>query len=719
MPDYLLEIGVEELPADHVPEAQERLKSLLSERLAACRLSFREIAAYGTPRRIACIVKGLAGIQETIAKKVKGPPVKSSFDAGGKPLPPASGFAARHGLTVEELECEEIGGVSYLVANLTIAGRPAEAVLAEIVPPVIEQISGERLMRWGTSELRFSRPIRWLVSLLDRQPVKFALDGLGSGSETCGHRMLAPGKHRVGGPDSYVEDLRQVFVLVDPAERRQVIERAVTEAAGKVSGRPRQLMGPLIEEVVNITEWPCAVLGQFESEYLDLPEALIETVMVHHQRYFPVEGRVNGSGQAGRLLAFFICVANNDRPGAQETIRRGNERVLRARLADGRFFYFDDQKTGLGQRKEALAQLTFHEGLGSYLEKQERLAAAAAELSAALSLDAKLAVCLERTLELCKLDLVTNLVRELPELQGFVGSWYAGLEGEPPDVVAAIASHYSPRSTEDTIPGDRIGCLAAVIDKLDNLVALFASGKRPTGSSDPYILRRQAQGVIDILADGLPQFPVNVSALMKKLLSLLEPKLAAYKRLGDPETMKRNMEDLREFLLQRLRIKLADRGFRREVVEAVLAARDPLADIPDVVMRCACLEKLIASPGGLDVVRAGVRVGNILTPGSPDEVHPERFEHPSEKDLWQRFNQEVVMVWQKGGEPRVPASEAEYLELLDLLGKVARAVDALFDNVMVNDPDPAKRDNRHALLKQIDRYFRSTADFPRLQPLLL
>lgn len=711
MPDYLLEIGCEELPADQVPEAQERLKSLLSEALAEANLSFEEMIALGTPRRLACIVKGLAGVQPTTQKKVKGPALKTGFDEAGNPLPPATGFAQKAGIKVEALDREEIGGVVYLVANLTVPGRPASEVLSEIVPRLIEQISGERLMRWGSSNLKFSRPIRWLVSLLDGQEVIINLDGIRSGRMSYGHRILAPAAVTIEGPGRYVDAMRSACVLVDPKERRDLIEQAVARTAEGVSGRPRQLTGPLLQEVVNLTEWPCAVLGEFAKEYLDLPDKLIETVMVHHQRYFPVEDKTGKGG----LLPFFVSISNNDRSQAAPVIKKGNERVLRARLADGRFFYFDDQKVKLAERRSALAQLTFHEGVGSYLEKQERLVKAARAVARDLGLDARLAVCLERTMELCKVDLVTNLVRELPELQGYVGSWYARNEGEPPDVVQAIASHYSPRSTDDEIPGDTVGQLASVLDKLDNLVAVFSMGKRPSGSSDPYVLRRQAQGLVDILTQGLSGYRLNLTVMIERFQEWLSPWFKDDKRRASAE---KGATDLRDFILQRLRGKLLERGFRRETVEAVLSCRDALADVPDVLLRCQVIDELIDSPGGLDLVRAGVRIGNILTPASPEKVDSALFRNKSESDLWENFKGSVISVWQSDGRFRVPSNKDEYRRLLELLGGIAPHVHALFDAVMINDPDQQLKENRHGLLLNVDRYFKAVADFPKLQPLL-
>jgi glycyl-tRNA synthetase beta chain len=353
MPNYLLEIGTEELPAGFIPEAQTRLEQLMSEGLKSKNLPFQSMKTMSTPRRLTILVNDLALNQTTTKTKVKGPPVDKCFDGSGAATQAASGFAKRNNLSVDQLDREEIGGITYVIANVTSEGKPAQEVLAEIVPKIIMQLSGERLMRWGSSELKFSRPIRWIVSLLDDKVVPFQLDKLTAGRLSMGHRILAPGTVEIGKPDEYVDKLKAAKVLVEPAARQALIEQQVAQLAEKLNGKARQLSGPLLEEVVHITEWPRAVLGDFAHEYLDLPDTLIETIMVHHQRYFPVEKiQTDSNGDKNSilkksLLPHFITIANNDLEEAQKEIKQGNERVLKARLADGRFFYFDDQKTKL------------------------------------------------------------------------------------------------------------------------------------------------------------------------------------------------------------------------------------------------------------------------------------------------------------------------------------------------------------------------------------
>jgi glycyl-tRNA synthetase beta chain len=738
MANYLLELGVEELPAGFVPEVTERLIDLLKSSLEQANLTFAEVQSFCTPRRLTAVVKGLAEKQESTVKRVKGPPVKTAFAADGQPTVQATGFAAKHNLAVSDLKQEDVSGTTFLIAEVTSPTRDAREVLPELIEKIIPQLSGERPMRWGSCDLKFNRPLRWVVSLLGADIVAFNAAEITAGRTSYGHRILSPGAVEIKDADSYEETLAKVFVMVDGAKRKALIQKQVKEKAEALGGVAQQLDSSLLDEVTYLTEWPNALVGEFESDYLALPPTLIETIMIHHQRYFPMEEKAsvaagtaagsngkpgnkqeNGQSQGlafrRKLLPYFITITNNDRPEAQPKIKQGNERVLRARLADGKFFFFDDRKTKLNDRREALAKLTFQEGLGSYQDKTDRLSQLARTMCDSLGLDPKLKVCLERTTELMKLDLVTNLVRELPELQGYVGSWYAESEGEPLDVAQAIASHYCPRSAADTIPGDKVGQLAAVLDKTDHLVGLFAIGRRPTGSSDPYALRRNAQGVIDILVDGLTDTPVNLTMLIDTLLLCFEPLLSRSGKKIDCEAI---TADLQEMLLQRLRGKLLDKHFSREAVEAVMASRDPLVDLQDVVIRARTVDHMIAGPGATELIRAGVRIANILKGSQPAKVDEKLLTEAAEKDLYAAFEKQVRSNWERDGVFKAPKTEAEYQSLLDLLRSLTPAVEKFFEDIMVNTEDKAVKANRHALLANIDQYFKSVADFAKLQPVL-
>jgi len=717
---YLLEIGTEELPAGHIPEARRRLAELLGKALGEHGIEPGSINTLATPRRLTALIEGLPARQPDREEKRKGPPVDRCFDAEGKPNKALLGFAEKSGLRVDRLEKENIGGTEYMVANLLIKGRETSLLLSEIVPPVIAQISGERLMRWGDSSLKFSRPIRWLVSLLDREVVPFKMENIEAGRTTHGHRILAPAPIDLASPDEYEPSLERGKVLVDPEKRRKLIEEQVTSLAASVQGEAGRLSrGALLDEVVNITEWPRALMGNFSDDYLALPDKLLETIMVHHQRYFPVERSGSSSDHqsatANNLLPHFITVANNDVEAAQKTIRQGNERVLKARLADGKFFYFDDQKVKLTERLEALGQLTYQHGLGSYLDKRHRLVELAASVSSQLGLDSKHSVCLEETMKLCKLDLVTNLVGELPELQGYVGAWYAELEGMPEQVVTAIASHYSPRHNDDGLPGDMVGALAAVLDKLDHVTGLFCLGKRPSGSSDPFALRRNAQGLIDILMDGpLANQRLDLEALIDELLDRFEPMVAGRRSKKEKEFDRQSTRaDLVEFLSQRLRARLLESGHRREIIDAVMSAGRPMTGVADTTIRLKALEELIEGDSSFALVRAGVRLGNILKPDSPSAVDESKISQEAEKTLWSKY---------KEIKPELdrfePTGIDQYRHLIASLKPLSAPVDGFFEKVMVNDEDEGKRLLRHGILKNVYSGFEHLADFTRLQPLL-
>jgi len=705
MSNYLLEIGCEELPANFLEDAEVKLKEAVSEELKQEHLEYKTLITYSTPRRVAVLVQGLDVVQPTLEKKIRGPKVSASFDDQGAPLPAALGFASKNGLAVDELEKETIGSVEYLVANLTLEGRAAQDVIAGMAPKLIKGLSGERMMRWGDGDLKFARPIRWLVSIFDDQVVPFQLEELRADRVTHGHRVLAKVPISLSDATQYKPMLAQAGVTVDRTERRDLIRKLVEDASLTVQGRPRKTHASLLEEVVNITESPCAVVGSFSSEYLDLPEMLIETIMVHHQRYFPIE-----SPRDGKLLPYFITIANNTITSALGRIKEGNERVLKARLADGRFFYFDDQKTSLQEHAVALSHLTFQEGLGTYADKIARLTATGAICAKQLSLSPEETTHLERIIRLAKADLVTSLVRELPELQGFVGAWYAERENEAPPVVTAISSHYSPRSPEDDIPQDKLGKIASLLDKLDSLVGGFLMGRKPTGSSDPYALRRQAQGLIDICMASGSNLRFNVSALVEELLRLLSTRVEKSKL-----TTKEAGLEIADFLLQRLKGNLLGVGFNKEIVEAVTSTRDALADLTDAQERCRALQKFAKSETGLNVLRVGLRVANIVSEEPSSQCDHIQLSEPSEVALFKRFETAVVERW---GPMPDEISHGQYFAYLESFHDLAPLIDDFFDKLLVNDPDPVKRTNRRKLLANINERLRYVADFSKLQPLL-
>lgn len=713
MSNYLLEIGAEELPANFLEEGEAHLQEATVQALQAENLTFKATRTYSTPRRLTIVVEDLAREQTTVHKKVKGPPVKSSFDDKGAPLPAAIGFAGKNQLTIEQLERETIGGTEYLIANTTTKGLPAEKVLPEVVPKIIKKLSGERMMRWGSGDLKFSRPIRWIVSLLDSEVVPFKIESLEAGRVSQGHRVLSSGAVEIKNADDYVAALEKAGVLVERNARRELIKKQVAEAAHGLNGEPRKMSDSLLEEVVNITEAPCAIVGDFAPEYLELPPFLIETIMVHHQRYFPVQEKSTShtNGKKPALLPHFIAVSNNNLAPAAKHIKQGNERVLKARLADGKFFYFDDQKTRLCDRLPALGQLTFQEGLGSYKDKIVRLKRCAQILPPHLLSQAE-ALLLSQAIELCKADLVSNLVRELPELQGFVGSCYAEQEGAPSEVVRAIASHYSPRSPEDSPPHDKIGRLVALIDKLDSLAGGFVMGRKPTGSSDPYALRRQAQGVIDIAAHA--ELAIDLSAIVGELIDLIVSDVKNTKLSASEAN-----SELAEFLLQRLRTKLHESGLAREVVEAVTASGDALMSVPNTIERCQALSEFAESKAGVEILRACVRVSNIIGDEEAGSIDSIALSEQSEMALLEGFKKSILSRWpdlEKQG--AALETKTDYNEYLKSFEPLVPLINTFFDELMVNDPDPVKKNNRRSLLANISKKLKKVGDFSKLLPLL-
>ncbi|MCW5822575.1 MAG: glycine--tRNA ligase subunit beta [Cyanobacteria bacterium TGS_CYA1] len=707
---YLLEIGTEELPAPQIPMMLNQLTESLTKELTNLNLTPKLVKGLSTPRRLVAIVEGLPDKQPTINKKVKGPPVRTALDKDGNPTKAALGFADKQHVDFKSLKQEEEKGELYLVADVTIEGKPTSEVLSQIMPGIISGLTSERQMRWGDYSMKFSRPIRWIVSLFDDQVIEFELENLKAGRETRGHRILAPGMVSIASVDKYAETLKSKKVLVCPKEREEAITQQVITLAGSVAGSARRLSGSLLEEVVHITEWPCAIIGGYDPSYLVLPDRLLETIMVHHQRYFPIEEtkKTNGdstSHKSKKLLPYFIAVTNNDigqKESAKSAVRQGNERVLKARLADGKFFYFDDQKTKLTDRVEALKQLTFQRGLGSYFEKSQRLEKAIAKIAKDANLDAGQTKKLEQIAKTCKLDLVTNLVGELPELQGYVGSWYAQEEGLGEEVAMAIAEHYAPRSFEDVPAPSFLGRIIAVVDKLDHLVGLFVLGKRPTGSSDPFALRRNAQGLVDTLLEGLESggktVHIDIEDNAKHLLELYADTNAAKKLDQD-----KLLCDLFDFLTQRLKARLLDQNLNRMIIESVLAG-SPLKNIQDTRYRATILEKLVQSPEGLGIVRACVRIANIVDKKNQYQIDQANLSETVEKKLYEAMRDKKF--------------SDDYNHNLKILEGLVPHIDAFFDEVMVNDPDDKKRQNRQALLQMIQSGFSNLGDFSKLQPLL-
>jgi len=688
--DLLLEIGTEEIPARFIDGALEGLAAAARGTFAEHGLEFGAVRTMGTPRRLALCVTDLRLRQEDRVTEVRGPSRQAAFDAEGRPTRAALGFARAQGVDVADLEVRSTPAGDYVFAVRREAGRPAAQVLAEGLPELVARLEFPRTMRWGRGDFAFVRPIHWVVALLGKDEVRFSVAGVASGRCSRGHRFLHPGPVEIDGPSAYVATMEAARVLVDPAARRERI-RSQVEAAARAAGGRAAVDETLLTEVTHLVEWPEAVTGRFDEAFLDLPEAVLVTVMRHHQRYFPVVD------EAGRLLPAFVTVANGI---AGQAVRLGNEGVLRARLADARFFHDEDLKAPLAERVERLGEVGFVEGLGSMRDKVERVRTLARHLveaaghpdAAGLPAASGLPAVVDRAALLCKADLVTQMVRELPELEGVMGREYALKSGEDPAVAQAIFEHTLPRFAGDALPDSPAGTILALADKLDTVAACFAAGIRPTGSQDPYGLRRQALGVVQVLLKA--GLPLDLADLVDRALAGFGPAApnaegTAPDREPDRASVRR---DLLEFFSARLRTVLDEAGISYDVADAVLD-RGPGAPVVTLA-RARALQEFKDRPAFADLKAAYIRVSGLGEKAPHARVAAERFTEPAERALWDAFQQ----AWAGGARALERGDYGAYLETMAALRP---EVDRFFDGVLVMTDDPAVRENRLALLRRV------------------
>jgi len=687
--DFLLEIGVEEMPARFLDPALAELKEVAGEVLKEHRLSFKRLETYGTPRRLALFVEGLAENQESLEIEVKGPAVKVAFKPDGAPTRAAEGFARSQGVSVSELVKKPVGHVDYVFAVKREAGRRAVEVLREIAPALITGLHFPRPMRWGDHEIRFARPIRWVVALFGNEVVEFELAGHKAGRTTAGHRFLCGEPVELACPAEYFEKMRKSYVMVDPQERKETIRRQAQELAASVGGTVVR-DEDLLTEVNNLVEYPTALIGEFSPEYLKLPREVLVTLMREHQRYFPV------AGPDGGLMPKFIAVRNG---GAEhlDTVRAGNEKVLRARLADADFFYQEDLKTPLVEKVPALKKIVFQESLGSIYDKVVRVSSLVEYLAGVLRAGEQERKYALRAAYLAKADLVTNMVYEFPELQGIMGREYAERSGEEKGVATAIFEHYLPRFAGDELPVTMPGKMLSIADKMDNIVGCFAIGIQPSGSQDPYALRRQALGVSHILLEN------GISLSLEKLIE------NAYRGYEGKVQLKFSMEkvteNVAEFFKHRLKGIFEDRGFSYDIVEAVLASG--YDDFSDACLRVQALADFRTEPAFGSLLTAFIRANNLTRNTRPGQVDPSRLEDPSEKELYiylSRVREKAVAY----------LATRDYSSLLSAIATLQEPVDRFFNTVMVMVDDERVRENRLALLQSLASLVKQVADLSKI-----
>jgi len=683
--ELLLEIGTEEIPAGFISKALGDIAISIRRELKANRIVHGEVMTLGTPRRLVLLVQEVADKQEDVESEKLGPPLHTAFDAKGKPTKAAVGFARGQGVGVEDLKVVERGKGEYLCAVKKEEGKSSSSLLAEILPRLIGSIPFPKSMRWSTINVRFARPIHWIVAVFDGVIIPFSFGGIESGNRSYGHRFMSPHAFEVRDFQTYERQIRSAFVIVDPQERRKMIEEGIAKVAKEVSGKVLSNQD-LLEEVTYLVEYPTAVVGAFDGEFLALPREVVINAMEEHQRYFPIVD------ERGDLMPYFACVCNTRTPN-METVKRGNERVLRARLSDAQFFFEGDTKEPLDRKVEALKGVIFQAQLGTSYEKVLRFKELALYLAGKFQPDLREKVA--RAATLCKADLVTGMVGEFPNLQGVVGREYALISGEDEEVADAILEHYFPAFAGDRLPSGPIGDFISIADKADTIVGCFGIGLIPTGAGDPFALRRQALGIIRILvAKG---YSVSLGEIIGKSLEMLEEKLT----ISSDET--RNA--VTDFLRSRFQNLLISEGYPFDVVEAAMSAHfdDPL----ECQGRIEAITRLKTEEELLALATSFKRVTHIAKGTSPAEVNASLLQDPSEKALFERYLQVKGEVEKSIGEK---AYERALMEMMKLKGPI----DDLFDSVLIMDEIREKRENRLALLGNITALFFRIADFSKL-----
>ncbi|MCP9932894.1 glycine--tRNA ligase subunit beta [Cyanobium sp. Candia 9D4] len=719
MATFLLEIGTEELPADFVRLAQPQLQAIVARDLQEARLACDAIRTGGTPRRLAVTVTGLPRQQEDLVEDRKGPPAQQAF-RDGQPTQAAMGFARRCGCSPDQLEIRDTDKGPFVFARTTEAGRPTAEVLVGCIPGWIRSLQGRRFMRWGAGDGRFSRPLRWLVALLDEAVVPVALSDvdppLASDRLSRGHR-LHPGTVTIPSAAGYAAALEAADVQVDREARGAAIRTAL-QAGATAAGAELDLPEALFDELVDLVESPRLIEGSIDTDYLALPPEVLSTVMRSHQRYVPLR-LANAAAdplalEAGEaLMPRFLCLSNG-LAAAADTIRRGNERVLRARLADAAFFLAADRRQSSAERVEALDRVTFAEGLGSLADRSQRLAWLADRLCRRLPLADTAAVAARRAAPLCKHDLVSQMVGEFPELQGVMGAKYLLAEGESRAVALAVLEHYQPRGAGDALPGSEAGAVLALAERLELLLSIFARGERPSGSSDPYALRRAGNGVLQILWDR--DWSLDLVALMAEATAHWQPLLPELE--VQPLTL---AADLLDFLRQRLASLLEEEGFGADLVQAVagdgVSLERLLRDPADARARVELLRRL-RSEGSLPLVQAVVQRASRLAEQADlaaDQVNPQGVVDPA---LFASPSESAVLaVLERLGVHAAASGTGRYEPLARLLGESGTTLAAFFDgpdSVMVLCDEPEVRRNRLRLLAVLRNQASELADFSRL-----
>ncbi len=673
MKPLLIEIGSEEIPARFVSKGLAILKENFIRLFDELSVDYGNISEYATPRRLTLYIDNVSEKQRDRTIETLGPPKKIAFDSNGAPTKAALGFARSLNIDISELKVKETERGEYVAAAIEIKGKATVDVLAATLPNLLSSLQLPKSMRWGSSSLRFFRPIHWILAMLGSEIISFELDGIKSGNISYGHRFLSPSAVIIEDPPTYISVLRKKYVLADPDERRKAILQGIN--AIESTARCKVLKdAELLETVTNLIEYPTVIPGSFDDKFINLPRELLITVMKAHQKYFSVE---DGNGN---MMPSFIVVSNTKAEN-NNTVGKGAERVLRARLEDARFYYIEDQKRSLRDYVEELKKVTFQEKLGSLYKKAERIAVLCSLIADTLNLPLKEK--LSTASMLCKADLVTGVVGEFPELQGYMGMIYGLNSGENKEVASAIYEHYLPRYPGDILPSSEVGAIVSIADKMDNIASFFYLGLIPSGSEDPFALRRQAAGIINILQSN--DYPFSLNNLADKSLQSLEDSAEKREKLSGK---------ILQLFRQRLEGIFLTEGCSHDIVDAVLSTTD--LNVTDARQRTHALSAMKKEPEFPALLTAAKRVYNILVRVEPADINENLFTEPAEKDLFGAV-----------GKIKNELTSTDF----NALFKLERPINTFFDSVLVMDKNPDIKYNRLALLSAVKKTFDSLGDF--------
>jgi glycyl-tRNA synthetase beta chain len=688
--DLIIELGVEEIPASYFGPAMTFLRERLNNSLAAEGLTYDRLLVWGGPRRLAVGLWGLLTLQPDVEEEVIGPPYSAAFDSNGNPTRAAQGFAKGQGVTVGELRSVNTAKGPYLAVKKSRKGRATQEILSELIPSILENLPFPKVMRWGTGAYQFVRPVHWLLATFKGEILPITFVGIRSGKVSYGHRFLHPGPVVITSPDEYPVRLAEAHVLVDFESRRELVKKEIARVTEEANSDLKVTLDEeLVDEVANLLEEPSAILGHFDSKFLELPLAVASTAMKEHQRYFPI------TDSQGRQAPYFVAV-NNTKAKNMDVVKKGHERVLRARLEDARFYWLEDRKVKLADREEALKDVIFHHLLGTSYQKVQRFKALALDLAAQNSPDEVSIVA--RAADLCKNDLVSGMVSEFPSLQGVMGREYALADGEPQEVAEAIKEHYCPTRSGGALPQGAVGAVLSVADKLDTIVGCFSVGLLPTGAADPFGLRRQALGIILIMLDR--GWNWSLEPYLEKAINNLGSFVTRSPKEIKTETL--------EFFKARLKSHILGLGVSSDGAEAVLSlyGDNPLASVG----RATALEAIKKREGFRDLAQTFKRVVNIIKKFGPREEDPVKIDllsQEAEKAL-------IAALAEIEAESKDYLARGDYAGLLERVISLRQPVDYFFEKILVDDPNADLKNARVALLKRASRLFELVADFSRV-----